>query len=190
MSLSKREFRQRYVHRGPSQVVVKNLPANARDTRDVGWIPGSGRSPGGGNSNPLQYSCLENPMDRGAWWVSSAWGRKESTQLSTRAGTRGDTRRGDPGDAGASRGTAKMPAKQREAGRGLARMLPHGPQEQSCMRLKSLHIPAAVSSSITLFPLILKGPHLKPHGESLLPSWGKLSGIQQVSGCYSGEAKP
>ena len=46
--------------------VVKNLPANAGDTD---WIPGSGRSPGGGNGNPLQYSCLENSMDRGAWWT-------------------------------------------------------------------------------------------------------------------------
>ena len=54
---------------GASQVVVveKNLPANAGDLRDVGLIPGSGRSPGGGNGNPLQYSCLENPMDREAW---------------------------------------------------------------------------------------------------------------------------
>ena len=52
-----------------SQVVleVKNLPVNARDIRETGSIPGSGRSPGGGHVNPLQYSCLENPMDRGAW---------------------------------------------------------------------------------------------------------------------------
>ena len=47
--------------------VVKNLPANARDARDVGLIPGSGKSPGGGHDNPLQYSWLENSMDRGAW---------------------------------------------------------------------------------------------------------------------------
>ena len=47
--------------------MVKNLPANARDIRDAGSIPGSGRSPGERNGNPLQYSCLENPMDRGAW---------------------------------------------------------------------------------------------------------------------------
>ena len=46
-------------------LVIKNPPANAGDTRDVSSIPGSGRSPGGGNDNPLQYSCLENPMDRG-----------------------------------------------------------------------------------------------------------------------------
>ena len=48
-------------------LVVKNLPANTEDIRDTGWIPGSGRSPGEGNANPVQYSCLENPMDRGAW---------------------------------------------------------------------------------------------------------------------------
>ena len=48
-------------------LVVKNLPVNAGDIREVGLIPGSGRSPGGGHGNPLQYSCLENPMDRGAW---------------------------------------------------------------------------------------------------------------------------
>ena len=60
---------------GVSQVtlVVKNLPGNegdARDIRDMGLIPGSGRSCGGGHGNPLQYSCLENPMDRGGWWAT------------------------------------------------------------------------------------------------------------------------
>ena len=48
-------------------LMVKNPPANAGDIRDAGLIPGSGRSPGGGHDKPLQYSCLENPMDRGAW---------------------------------------------------------------------------------------------------------------------------
>ena len=48
-------------------LVVRNLPSNAEDVRDVGSISGSGRSPGEGNSSPLQCSCLENPMDRGAW---------------------------------------------------------------------------------------------------------------------------
>ena len=58
----------RVIH-GASQValVVKNLPTNAGDVRDVGSVPGLGRSPGEGNGNPLQYSCLENPMDRGGW---------------------------------------------------------------------------------------------------------------------------
>ena len=49
--------------------MVKNLPANAGDGRDIGSIPESRRSPGEENGNPLQYSCLENPMDRGAWWA-------------------------------------------------------------------------------------------------------------------------
>ena len=46
-----------------------NPPANAGDVRDIGSIPGSGRSHGGRHGNPLQYSCLENPMDKGAWWA-------------------------------------------------------------------------------------------------------------------------
>ena len=50
---------------------VKNLPANLRATGDMGLIPGSGRFLGGGHGNPLQCSCLESPMDRGAWWVQS-----------------------------------------------------------------------------------------------------------------------
>ena len=54
----------------PGDSVVKNPPANEGDSRDSGSIPGSGRSPGGGNGSPLQYSCLENPMDRGASWAS------------------------------------------------------------------------------------------------------------------------
>ena len=49
--------------------MVKNLPASAGDVRDVGSVPGSGRCPGGGNGNPLHYSYLEDPMDRGAWWA-------------------------------------------------------------------------------------------------------------------------
>ena len=48
-------------------LVVKNSPVNAEEVRDLGLIPGSGRSSGGGHGNPLQYSCLENFMDRGAW---------------------------------------------------------------------------------------------------------------------------
>ena len=62
-------FRCIYVFIGASQValVVKNLTANAGDIRDSDLIPGLGRAPGEGNGSPLQYSCLENPMDRGAW---------------------------------------------------------------------------------------------------------------------------
>ena len=50
--------------------MVKNLPVNGGDAEQVGLIPGSGRSPGGGNGDLLQYSCLENPMDRGGWWAT------------------------------------------------------------------------------------------------------------------------
>ena len=59
--------------------MVKNLPANARDVRDIGSIPGSGRSAGEGNGNPLQCSCLENSMDRRAWWVIVQWVTKSWT---------------------------------------------------------------------------------------------------------------
>ena len=54
----------------PGDTVVKNPPTNAGDARDVGPTPGSGRSAGEGNGNPLQYSYLENSMDRGAWWAT------------------------------------------------------------------------------------------------------------------------
>ena len=61
-------------------LLVKNLPANAGDLRNVGLIPGSGRSPGGGNGNPLQFSCLENPMDRRAWLATVQRVTKSQTQ--------------------------------------------------------------------------------------------------------------
>ena len=64
-------------------LVVKNLPANAGDARDVGSIPKLGKSPGLGNGNPLQYSCLENPMDGGGWWATMVHGvPKSQTRLS------------------------------------------------------------------------------------------------------------
>ena len=68
---------------GASQgaLVVKNPSANAGDIRDVGLIPGLGRSPGGGYGSPLQYSCLENPMDRGAWRATVYGVTKSRTQL-------------------------------------------------------------------------------------------------------------
>ena len=59
-----------------------NLPANAGDKRDVGLIPGWGRSPRGTHGNPLQYSCLENAMDRGAWWATVHGVTKSQTRLS------------------------------------------------------------------------------------------------------------
>ena len=57
--------------------MVKKPPANSGDIKDVGWIPGSLRFPGGGHGNPLQYSCLEIPMHRGAWQAIVHGGRKE-----------------------------------------------------------------------------------------------------------------
>ena len=67
-------------------LVVKNPSANAEDIEDVGSIPESGRSPGGGHGNPLQYSCRENPMDRGAWWatvhrVAQSWTRLKRLRM-------------------------------------------------------------------------------------------------------------
>ena len=56
---------------------VKNPPANAGDIGDVSLTPGSGRSPAGRHDNPLQYSCLENPMDRGAWQVQSSGSQRD-----------------------------------------------------------------------------------------------------------------
>ena len=66
---------------------VKNPPANAGDTRDAGSIPGLGKSPGGGHGNPLQYSCLENSTDRGAWQATVRGTAKSCTQLSNYAHT-------------------------------------------------------------------------------------------------------
>ena len=65
----------------PGGWVVKNPPANAGDTGDAGLIPRLGRSPGKENGNPLQYSCLENLMDRGAWWATVHGVSQSQTQL-------------------------------------------------------------------------------------------------------------
>ena len=62
--------------------MVKNPLANAGDIRDAGFIPGSGRSPAGGHGNSLQYYCLENPMDRGAWRATVHEVAKSHTRLS------------------------------------------------------------------------------------------------------------
>ena len=67
--------------------MVKNPPANARGAGNAGLIPGLGRSPGRGNGNPLQYSCLKNPMDRGAWRAVVHRVAKSQTRLSTHTHT-------------------------------------------------------------------------------------------------------
>ena len=63
--------------------MVKDPPAKAGDTGEMGSIPGSGKSPGGGNGNPLQYSCLKNFMNRGAWWSTAHGVANSSTRMST-----------------------------------------------------------------------------------------------------------
>ena len=73
-------------------LVLKNLAANARDTRDKGFIPGWERSPGGGNGNPLQYSYLGSPMDRGAWWATVHGVAKSWTRLTEHTYTPTHTR--------------------------------------------------------------------------------------------------
>ena len=67
--------------------MVKNLPANAGDTRDMGSTSGLGRSPGGGHGNPLQYSGLENPMDTGPGGLQSMWLRQWDTEAASHAHT-------------------------------------------------------------------------------------------------------
>ena len=71
--------------------MVKNLPANAGDTRDASLIPRLGRFSGVGNGNLLQYSCLENSMDRGAWWATVHMVAKSQTRLSEHAHMHKDT---------------------------------------------------------------------------------------------------
>ena len=65
----------------PGGAMVKNLLTNMGDIRDVGSIPGSGRSPGGGPGHPFQFSCLENTVDRGVWQATVHWFAKSGTQL-------------------------------------------------------------------------------------------------------------
>ena len=94
-------FWNRLTDKGASRVVlvVKNLPANAGDMGDAGLIPGWGSSPGGGHGNPLQYSCLENPMDRGAWQAAVHRAAKSWTllkQLSTHPRTDKENKQGLP----------------------------------------------------------------------------------------------
>ena len=76
-----------HLYLGASQValVIKNLPASAGDARDSSAIPGSGKSPGVGNGTPFQYSCLENFMDRGAWWATVHGVAKSQTPMTDQA---------------------------------------------------------------------------------------------------------
>ena len=73
--------------------MIKNLPADAGDIRDTGSILGLGRSSGGGHGNPLQYSCLENPKDKGVWWVTVHGITKVSDRTSQLNNNRANTER-------------------------------------------------------------------------------------------------
>ena len=96
--------------------VVKNPPAKARDMSDAGLTPGLGRSPGGGHGNPLQCSCLENPMDRGAWRAMVHRVTQSQTQLKRlRTGTRSCSQA-----VGGEAGGEVSPGQGREAGPGRA----------------------------------------------------------------------
>ena len=75
----------------PGGLVVKNPPVNAEDTRDASLIPGSGRSPGIGNGNSLQYSCLEDSMDRGAWQAVVDGAAESQTQVTKHTRTEATT---------------------------------------------------------------------------------------------------
>ena len=81
MSASLTQWTHIWANASQVVLVVKNLPANAGDIRDLGSTPGSGRSPGGGNGTPVHYSCLENPMDRGTWRVAVQGVTKSRTRL-------------------------------------------------------------------------------------------------------------
>ena len=75
----------------PGVLVVNKLPANARDIINAGLIPGKGRSPGGRHGNTLQYSCLGNPRDRGAWWatvhgLTKSWTQPKQLSMHTTKG--------------------------------------------------------------------------------------------------------
>ena len=97
--------------------MAKVSPAKAGDITDAGWIPGSGRSPGEGHGNPLQCSCLENPMDRGAWWAT----------------VQGDTQSGTPRKqlALGPQPSARPPEGRRPAVHGPRAQAPHGLRPQA-----------------------------------------------------------
>ena len=92
--MAKKIFEPRHSSSRAFQGALKNLPANAGDLRDVGLIPGSGRSPGGGQGNSLWYSCLENPMDRGAWQAMVHAVAKSLTRLKRLSTHRWESREG------------------------------------------------------------------------------------------------
>ena len=103
--------------------MVKNLPANAGDVRDTGSIPGSGRSPGKGNGNTFQYSCLENPMDRGAWQSTVHGVNKVGCNLAHTASLVVPVVKNPPADARYIRDVDLIPGSGRSPGGGHGNLL-------------------------------------------------------------------
>ena len=98
-------------------LVVKNLPANTGEVKDAGSMPGLGRPPGGGHGNPLQYSCLENPMDQGAWQTTVHGVARVGHGLATKLLLRGDMEgHGTPAGAGGSSQLPRAVRPLREEG--------------------------------------------------------------------------
>ena len=119
----------------PGGSLVKNPPARAGDTGDVGLIPGLGRSLGGGNGNPLQYFCLENPMDRGALWVpvhsvakSWPWLVTWDARRNNWVFPRGTMVKNSPANAGGARDASSIPRPGRSPGEGNG-----NPLQYSCL---------------------------------------------------------
>ena len=119
--------------------VVKNLPASTEDAGDTSLIPGSGRSPGGGNGKPLQYSCLENPVDRGAWWTTVSGVAKSQIQLSSWACTHGG-------------GYAKQWSQRRRTWSPLPSYHPSAHSPASCHMQSSCFPQALVLCSLSALP--------------------------------------
>ena len=114
--------------------MVKNPPANAGDMKDMGLIPGSGRSTGGGHGNPLQYSCLENPMDRGAWHkIAKSWTRLKQLNTNTIYTSWAFQVvlmvKNPPANDGATRDAGLIPGSERSPGGGQG-----SPLQYSCLK--------------------------------------------------------
>ena len=172
----------------PGGTIVKNPPANVGDTRDAGSIPGSGRSPGVGNGNPLQYSCLESPMDRGTWWAAVHGVAKSQTRLSAQHRAARGTRWGLLGSGEAWR-PVSVSVHPCAWGLGLS-ACPSA--EPPSMRLKARPVSPGLSmltcSAFSFYPPELKlrflrnelatgsgEIHMGPNGDGSFYAWSSLT---------------
>ena len=144
-------------------MVVKNPPANAGDTGDAGSIPGSERSFGEGNGIPLQYSCLDNPMDRGAWWATVHRVAKSWTRLSNLVhmqGFRGFWDSGGP--CGESWGQGQGSSAEQTGF--CCSSAVHRPQVSAASKMTTCFSSSWVRGSSGLLLLQVLGPHLSATG--------------------------